>query len=92
MSLFRHQYLKKVVTLEYAREKCTGCGLCSQVCPQGVLKLEDRKAVVLNKDWCMECGACVLNCASSALRVRSGVGCALGVLAGKLRGTEPCCD
>ena len=29
-----------------------------QVCPQGVYKIEDRKAVIQDKDWCMECGAC----------------------------------
>jgi NAD-dependent dihydropyrimidine dehydrogenase PreA subunit len=92
MKMIRHQYLKNVVTLDYDREKCTGCGICQQVCPQGVYKIEDRKAVIQDKDWCMECGACVRNCAFAALGVRSGVGCAYGILIGKLRGTEPCCD
>lgn len=92
MNMMRHQYLKNVVTLEYDREKCTGCGMCQKVCPQGIYKIENRKAVVLDKNWCMECGACARNCVSSALRVRSGVGCAYAILRGRLRGTEPCCD
>jgi len=40
----------------------------------------------------MECGACEKNCPEGAISVRSGVGCAAGIINGILRGTEPSCD
>jgi hypothetical protein len=40
----------------------------------------------------MECGACAMNCQTGAVTVKSGVGCAAGIINGLLRGTEPTCD
>jgi len=40
----------------------------------------------------MECGACALNCQHGAIKVKSGVGCAAGIISGILRNTEPTCD
>ena len=70
----QHRYLKQVVSLIYNSEKCVGCGLCMQVCPQGVFALKDGKAYLIDLDRCMECGACELNCAFAAINLRSGVG------------------
>jgi hypothetical protein len=39
----------------------------------------------------MECGACMRNCASGAIKVRPGVGCAAAIIGGLVRGTEPTC-
>ena len=85
------RYLKNVVTLELDVAKCTACGLCVDVCPHAVFRIENRKAVILFRDLCMECGACARNCAFGALSVRTGVGCAAAVIHGKLHGTEPGC-
>lgn len=84
-------YLKNVVTLEYDSSKCTGCGLCVQVCPHGVFAMENKKAVILNRDFCMECGACVMNCKDEAITVNKGVGCATAVINSYVRKTEPAC-
>ena len=89
--MYKHKYLKNVSTLEYFPEKCTGCKRCVEVCPHNVFKMENKKAVVTNKDFCMECGACKKNCAYSAIEVREGVGCAYAIAFGKLTGTEPAC-
>ena len=74
------RYLSDVVTLQLDAEKCTGCGMCVQVCPHGVLEVENRHATIIDRDACMECGACAKNCTAEALSVRAGVGCAAAVL------------
>ena len=86
------EYLKNVVTLNYNADKCTGCGLCTDVCPHAVFELEEKKAAIIARDSCMECGACASNCPVEAIEVRSGVGCAAGIIVGSLRGTEAACD
>lgn len=88
----RFQYLKDVVTLELDADKCVGCLRCVEVCPHGVFVVEDGTARIVERDNCMECGACQNNCPSEAIRVGAGVGCAQAVINGFLRGTEPDCD
>ena len=84
-------YLKNVVTLDYNPDKCTGCGLCQQVCPHRVFQMKGKKAFIVNRDKCMECGACALNCEEEAIQVTKGVGCAAAVLSGMLKKTEATC-
>ncbi len=67
-------YLKNVVTLRLDTHRCTGCQTCTQVCPHQVLAMEDKKARVVNRNACMECGACAINCPADAIEVKSGVG------------------
>ncbi len=83
-----NRYIKNVVTLEYNSDKCTGCGICVDVCPHAVFRMENRKAVITDRDLCMECGACEKNCPFSALSVRSGVGCAWAIMMSELKGKE----
>jgi len=66
--------------------------MCLIVCPHAVFGYEERKAFISDLDACMECGACEMNCPEGAISVRSGVGCAAGILNGLLRGTEPTCE
>ena len=73
-------YLKDVVTLQLAADKCTGCGMCLEVCPHDVFKMNSAHAVIANRDACMECGACSRNCPADAIAVQSGVGCAAAVI------------
>jgi ferredoxin len=86
-------YLKDVVTLRLDQERCIGCGMCLQVCPQAVLSQSNGKVDIVNRDACMECGACARNCPVNALNVRSGVGCAAAVLNSRLgRKKASCCS
>jgi NAD-dependent dihydropyrimidine dehydrogenase PreA subunit len=85
------RYLKNVVTLQFDGSKCTNCGKCIEVCPQDVFEKKDGIVKVRDRDLCMECGACAINCPFSAIRVRAGVGCAAGVIAGKLTGSDTAC-
>lgn len=84
-------YLPDVVSLSLCDQSCNGCGMCIKVCPHEVFELSGRKAHIIRKDHCMECGACALNCPQGAISVRSGVGCASGIINGILRNTEPTC-
>jgi len=86
------EYLKNVATLQLDVEKCNGFGFCDVVCPHRVFHIEQDKAVIIDKDLCMECGACARNCPTDAIQVQSGVGCATGIIKGAIRGTEPTCD
>jgi NAD-dependent dihydropyrimidine dehydrogenase PreA subunit len=86
-------YLKNVVTLKYNRELCTGCRMCTIVCPHAVFKVSDGKAEITDKNLCMECGACMINCPVNAISVDKGVGCASAIIMSKLKGLdEISCD
>jgi NAD-dependent dihydropyrimidine dehydrogenase PreA subunit len=85
------KYLKDVVTLQYDSDKCTGCGMCLNVCPHGVFEKFEGKVRIADRDQCMECGACALNCPFGAIDVQEGVGCAAAIIIGFFKGTEPTC-
>ena len=90
--MFGLTYLKDVVTLQLDQQKCNGCKMCINVCPHEVFQFKDKKAFIASKDLCMECGACEKNCSEGAISVRTGVGCAAGIINGLLNGTEASCD
>lgn len=69
-------YLKNVTTLKLDLEQCIGCGLCTDICPHGVLSIDNKKAKIVDRDLCMECGGCAKNCPTVAITVNAGVGCA----------------
>jgi ferredoxin len=85
------KYLSNVVTLSLDPDLCIGCGLCLDVCPHAVFVVENNKARIVDRDSCMECGACSKNCPVNAISVRSGVGCAAGIIAGSLGIKSGCC-
>lgn len=85
------KYLKNVSTLELNREKCTGCGKCTDVCPHNVFRLSNGKAEIIDRDLCMECSACAKNCPFGAVMVKQGVGCAAYIISGILNGGNPSC-
>ena len=87
----KHRYLKNVTTLEYDANKCVGCKRCTEVCPHGVYEIFINKAQIIEKDLCMECGACVMNCPVKALEVNAGVGCAAAIIYSWISGKKPAC-
>lgn len=86
------RYLSGVTTLRLYEDRCTGCGRCEEVCPHGVFGIAEGKARVLDRDMCMECGACMSNCAFDAIEVEAGVGCAFALINSMIYGGEPSCD
>lgn len=85
------RYLEDVVTLEFDVERCTGCRVCTQVCPHGVFAMDGNRAKIVDRGACMECGACALNCPYGAISVEKGVGCAAAIIASYFRRGEVSC-
>ncbi|MDD5084814.1 MAG: 4Fe-4S binding protein [Candidatus Omnitrophica bacterium] len=50
---------------EADKNKCTGCGVCVDICPVGAIKIIGEKAVISND--CIDCGMCVGSCPSEAI-------------------------
>jgi len=48
-------------------EVCTGCGVCSKLCPTGAIFGEKKQQHLINGKLCIECGACGRICAVSAV-------------------------
>lgn len=52
-------------------EKCDGCGLCAQGCPEGALQMIDGKARLVSEITCDGLGACVGDCPQGAITVET---------------------
>lgn len=52
-------------------ERCTGCGACIAVCPEGAIARDEAGRVVTDRARCTACGACV-NACSGGLREIAG--------------------
>ena len=52
--------------------RCTGCGACLDVCPQGAITVRDGKADI-NRRLCIECGVCLQVCEAGAICEVAGV-------------------
>ncbi|MBW1851337.1 MAG: 4Fe-4S binding protein [Deltaproteobacteria bacterium] len=52
------------------KELCIGCGICSEMCPEDVLEIDEDEEVckVVNPDDCVECKACEVNCEYGAIK------------------------
>ncbi len=55
--------------IQFDAEKCTGVWQCYEVCPVGCWTPDysRRKVVFHDQDWCIACGACVLQCPEGAI-------------------------
>lgn len=86
------RYIEEAVTLALDESLCNGCGLCVAVCPRAVFAMIEKRAALVDRGACLECGACALNCVPGAISVDPGVGCAQAIITGWLTGGEPSCD
>ena len=57
------------------QELCVKCGLCAQICPLDVIKVErteenEKNIVVKYPDECWHCRACAIDCPKQAIKLR----------------------
>ncbi len=57
-------------------ERCKGCGLCIDACPEQIIHLSDRTnragyrtVEICGQDRCISCGFCALSCPDAAIEV-----------------------
>ena len=56
--------------------KCSGCGLCGEICPFGLpIKSASGKYEIEKPEKCTECSACQRNCPTQAIKMQERVGC-----------------
>lgn len=56
--------------------KCSGCGLCGELCPFGLPKPNSAgKFEVKKPELCTECSACQRNCPTQAINMQEQKGC-----------------
>ncbi|MBI5573864.1 MAG: 4Fe-4S binding protein [Elusimicrobia bacterium] len=58
---------RKIIKID--EEKCNGCGLCTNACPEGAIKIIDGKAKLVGDLLCDGLGACIGNCPEDAITI-----------------------
>ncbi|PKN30293.1 MAG: ferredoxin [Deltaproteobacteria bacterium HGW-Deltaproteobacteria-21] len=53
-------------------EKCTGCGVCADICPTDVFCVTEKKKppIIRYPEECWHCNSCVLDCKWAAIELR----------------------
>lgn len=71
----RIRLIRGIETIRLNDEKCTGCGMCYDICPVGVYKIVDEKKKSIMDDLtrCTACSACVTQCPTDALYLDTGI-------------------
>lgn len=70
--LLRKTQFETEVKISYIRkERCTGCGLCVEVCTYKAIQIDEiEKIAVINEALCKGCGVCSASCRSGAVDLK----------------------
>ncbi|MFZ3086403.1 MAG: 4Fe-4S binding protein, partial [Candidatus Hydromicrobium sp.] len=72
MTILTKEYLQAEGKIsEIRKERCSGCGLCVEICPYKALELDEKeKVAVINEVLCKGCGVCVSSCRANAIDLK----------------------
>ena len=48
-------------------EKCTRCGICRTICPEGCIRHLEKKQYESDPEYCKGCGMCAAACPTKAI-------------------------
>ena len=59
------------MTITIYKEKCSGCGICTDSCPNDVIRMDKNgdKAIAKYPEDCIGCFECELKCPSEAIYI-----------------------
>ncbi len=63
---------KALIRYSILADKCTGCTLCSKVCPTKAARGERKKAHEIDQKTCVRCGLCLEACRFKAIAIETG--------------------
>ncbi len=61
---------------EFLHEKCAACGICDNLCPEGIIFVSGKKNQAGKKyrqcdlNYCKGCGLCAKNCPFKAIEMK----------------------
>jgi|YelNatPaOPRAMG01_1025707.scaffolds.fasta_scaffold03878_10 pyruvate ferredoxin oxidoreductase delta subunit len=58
---------------EFLHLRCTDCGLCQKLCPEGCIFREEKKKYHADLDYCKGCGICAEECPVHDIEMRPEV-------------------
>jgi len=58
---------KPLITYSIMQKKCTGCGACLKICPQGAIEGKKKSPHQISVEKCIKCGACFEVCTFDAI-------------------------
>ena len=72
MTILTKEYLQSEGKIsEIRKDRCSGCGLCVEICPYKALELDEKeKVAVINEALCKGCGVCVSSCRANAIDLK----------------------
>lgn len=53
--------------IQINEKKCTGCKICYNTCPSGIIEMKNKKAYVAHPEICISCNQCVAVCPVKAV-------------------------
>ena len=74
-------------------EKCTGCGLCKNICPRNAIQMVPKETTghfypVIDSEKCVDCGLCRKKCLRLWMKKNSGTQGGICCMEKKCRAAE----